>query len=317
MGLQGGWSLGSGLSFLVISFLTACPVSLLTVRWFPAPLYLLYLLAPLTGYLAAWFVWGITPGLMLLILLGGAVIWSWQAGGLATFKHFGHELTRLVLIGLTLWGLWALLAYGGMTLSSQNPLPLGPGGVLVIAGFLAVPLSFSWRLWQRWQPGPSVRPLAAWGWLLGMLAFAFFPAVRVDCRGLKDDPYLRYIVGVPQRWPKHPEEIPGREELPAGFTFTETTPAVTGCFQRVSGRSRLFSFAASAPQVAVFLTDLNTVDQSNYSYAALFSLPGHQKLTHWTRTAEPFTSLSTHQPYFNPFWTVYPELPALPPELRR
>lgn len=272
-------------------------------------------LALLLGYLAAWFVWGIAPGLMLLLLLGGAVAWSWQAGGLPAVARFGHELTRLVLIGLTLWGLWALLAYGGMTLSSQNPLPFGPLGLLVIAGFLATQLGFLWWLWRSWRPGPAVRPLAAWAWLLGMLAFAFFPAVRVDCRGLKDDPYLRYIVGVPQRWPKHPEEIPGREELPAGFTFTETTPAVTGCFQSSSGRSRLFSFAAGAPQVVVFLTDLNGTGQT--SYAALFSLPGHQKLTRWTRTAKPFTLLTTHQPYFNPFWTVYPELPALPPELRR
>ncbi|GAA5511672.1 hypothetical protein Dcar01_00384 [Deinococcus carri] len=284
------------------------------------------LLALPLGYLLGWFLYGIAAPALLLTVLGAALLLSVVAGrgrGVAGFL-------RLLLL-LLLSGVMAGVAGGVLTLfafvtSPDNPLPVGLPQALVAAVLgLAVVLACVWLLRRLARSAPegarATSPAAPWLLVAGVLLFAFFPAVRVDCRGMQADSFLSYSSGfsgisaAQSYWARKPHLIPNRAQLPADFGVDSVRASVTRCFQDARGRPRPLSFRASAPLLVVHL--MERVRPGMQSYAAVFTPGDHRKLTPWMRAEPPYGQLRPHKPYFFPGWVVYPELPTLPPALAR
>ncbi|RTR30826.1 spermidine synthase family protein [Deinococcus radiophilus] len=281
------------------------------------PPFALPLLALASGYLVTWFLWGVWWPWLLVCAVIGALAWAEATG---SGRAFGRSVGGVALAGATLWGAFALVAYGRMALSPHNPLPFGPLGVLVSAALPASVLAALWWLW-RTRPArtPAAPPLAPWLWLLGAVALALFPPVRIDCRGMKQtESFLKYDSGFTgfageNDWSRHPEQMPGRSELPADWVVGDVDAAITHC-------SRPLSFRASEPLLVAFVQEPGY--NNPRSYAAVFTPGDHERLTPWTPTtgylAQP--SGTAYTPYLWPvpgLDTVYPVLPALPPELAR
>lgn len=296
------------------------------MRW---PL-LTFLALPL-GYLAAWFFWGVPLPVMLLLLFGGAFIWM-RLPGRASGWTFPRSLATVVLVGFIGWVVY--WAFAGIVLISapENPLPIGWPVliILLLVGVAAIVasvyglarLSKSAQQEQNTPQGRQTNLLAPWLWLAGVLAFAFFPAVRVDCRGLNADTYRTYQNGFLSAdggyWARHPTQIPNRDQIPsdffAPFKPEAVTIAVARCAEDAKGRNRLFSLRASAPVIVVYLMDQR--GPSRVYYAAAFTPQDHQKLTPWRAVPNPWTLWQSGMLYFNPAWQVDHVLPELPEPLR-
>ncbi len=172
-------------------------------------------------------------------------------------------------------------------------------------------------------PGSPLRASPAAPFLLGagVLLFAFFPAVRVDCRGLQADSFLSHGSGfsgpsaTQSFWARTPGLIPDRAELPDDFVVDGVSASVTRCFQDGRGRPRPLGFRASEPLLVVHLTE--RVRPGMRASAAVFTPGEHRKLTPWLPAGPPYGQTRTHRPYFWPGWVVFPEAPALPPRLER
>lgn len=267
-----------------VSFLTACPVKVQAVkRASAAPL----LLAPVLGYLAAWFFWGVPLPWMLALLLGGAALWTFAPRRGQGGWTFSRSFLTVILLGLSLWILGAGVLWVPVIRSPDNPFPIGEphllalllAGAAVIAASLAMVFQMASRA-SREQGQPVVVP---WLWLAGCVAFALLPAVRVDCRGLDRDSFLSSSSGFSgaagrNYWGNHPERITGRAQLPADLGGLEVQGGATSCTRDAAGRSRVFSFRASEPQILVRLSEYGGARRTFY---ALFSVGQHQQLTPW------------------------------------
>ena len=250
---------------------------------------LLSLLALVTGYLAAWFVWGAALPWLLLLLLGGAALWTFAPRRGQGGWTFSRSLLTAVLLGLSLWVIGAAVAWVPIILSPQNPLPIGAlalvplllAGAGVVAACLALVAQMAGR--ARRENGQPV--LVPWLWVAGVLAFAALPPVRVDCRGLRADPWLAYDSDFRGRagrnfWGNHPERIPNRAELPADLSGLEVSVGAARCTQDGAGRSRPFSFRASQPLLVVQLSEYGG---QRRTFHAAFTPGEHRKLTPWTK----------------------------------
>ncbi|MPY65313.1 hypothetical protein F8S09_01200 [Deinococcus sp. SDU3-2] len=276
----------------------------------------LTLLALPLGYLLGWLLYGVPEEIVLLVVLIGAAAFAYavrQDRGVIAF--FTLLLTLGLGVGLVL-GVIAVPILAG----NSETLVAAP----LIAGLLLLAL-VGLGVFRR-RVGVALRlalttPLAPWLWMAGILLFAFFPAVRVDCRGLQADPWMDYGGGftygtVGKRlWAAQPGLIPDRAELPDDFVVDDVRSSVTRCFQDAQGRPRPLSFRASAPLLVVHLT--GPVQPGMDAYAAVFTPGDHRKLTPWARTETPYSEMTKHYPYLYPGWVVFPFLPELPPELER
>lgn len=269
-----------------------------------------------TGYLLCWFLYGVPAEIMVLVLLVGAAAFAY---GVRRDRGVGAFLTLLLTVGLgvaLIVGVFALpiLAGNGETLVLAPPVA---GLLLLTLGVLVV---FRRRMGAARRVALTT-PLAPWLWGMGLLLFAFFPAVRVDCRGLQTGPWMTYDGGFTsgtlgkRLWAAQPDLIPDRAELPAAFVVDDVRSSVTRCFQDDRGRPRPLSFRASAPLLAVHL--IERVRPGMDAYAAVFTPGEHRKLTPWVPTEPPYSGVTKHGPYGFPGWVVFPFLPTLPPELER
>lgn len=262
-----------------------------------------------------WFLWGAPWPLLVITALAG--MWAWAAAS-GQQTALGRSVGAVLLIGLTLWLVWAAWAYGGMALSPNNPLPFGFPFVVLAALPALLLLSLVWRDWRTVAAHLRHAPAASWLWLAGCLALALWPPVQVDCRGMAyTDTYLKSsgeMQGFAGQnvWSKHPEQVPGRAELPADFRIGDVDAAVTHC-------TRPFSFQASRPLIVMFLAEQGQPGRGR-TYSAVFSAGDHRKLTPWTRTAGYLTQPQGTS-YTPRLWpepeldSVWPVLPELPPEL--
>lgn len=304
--------------------------SLPILRGMKSSLVLTLLALPL-GYLLCWFFWGAPLWVMLLLLFGGAALWTLgprqgpegtgQQGGWT----FSRSLLSAALLGLGVWVLGALWTGAVLVSSPDNPLPLGWPQLLPLllagAGVVAASLAGITQVAGRAgrEPGrPVVRP---WLWLAGVIGFALFPAVTVDCRNIDLDPYRSYrsgFLGVSADqfyWARKPHLIPGRAELGPDLQVQSIYSAVTHCSRGARGRPRLFSWRASAPLLVLYL-EQGRGAQRRYD-AAVFTPGEHLKLTRWTPVPSPYPVADDEMPYFVPFWAVGRVLPELPPALAR
>lgn len=276
------------------------------------------LLAPLLGYLVCWFFWGVPLPWMLLLLLGGAALWTFVPRKGQGGWTFSRAFLTVILLGLSLWVIGAGVVGVMMVSLPNNPLPIGwpqlapllLAGAGVVAACWAMISQMAGRV-SRERGQPVVVP---WLWLAGMLAFAFFPAVRVDCRGLDSDTYRRdqrgFLSANGGYWARHPEQLPGRAELPAGFIPAGVATGVARCDQDARGRPRTFSFRAASPLLLVYLSDRQGPGQR---YVAAAFTPGdHRKLTRWAAAPQPYGIWTNQMPYLNPFWEVGRVLPEVP-----
>lgn len=291
----------------------------------------LTLLALPLGYLLCWFFWGAPLWVMLLLLFGGAALWtlgprreleaSRQQGGWT----FSRSLLSAALLALSVWVVGAMWTGAVLVSSPDNPLPFGWPQLLPLllvgAGVVAASLMGVARVAGRAgrEPvRPAVRP---WLWVAGVLGFALFPAVTVDCRAIDADPYRNYrsgFLGASANqfyWARKPHLIPGRAELGPDLQVESIYSAVTHCSRDAGGRPRVFSWRASAPLLVLYLEQGRGTRRR---YAAAVFTPGeHLKLTRWTPVPSPFPVARDEMPYFVPFWAVGRVVPQLPPELER
>ncbi|MDO4264736.1 MAG: hypothetical protein Q4C67_11115 [Deinococcus sp.] len=262
-----------------------------------------------------WFLWGVPWLFLVAFALAG--MWAWAAAS-GQQGALGRSVGTALMVGVTLWVLWAVWAYGSMTLSPHNPLPFSFLFVLLAALPALLLLSPFWRDWRTVAAHLRHAPAAPWLWLAGGLALALWPPLRVDCRGMAyTDTYLKSsseMQGFAGQnvWSKHPEQVPGRTELPADFRIGDVDAAVTHC-------TRPLSFRASQPFVVMFLAEQEEPRRGR-TYSAVFSAGDHRKLTPWTRTAGYLTQPQGTS-YAPRLWpepgldAVWPVLPELPPEL--
>lgn len=264
------------------------------------------------GYVAAWFVFGL-PILPLAVLLAGVML---ALAYIERRTQGVREVARLVLCLAGALGLAGSLYATALMFEPHSGfewahivLPLAALG----AGLSLLLLRLVRRSLRRWDHILRT-PIAPWTLLVGALTFAFFPAVRVDCRGLQSDDFLSFQSGfqshdrVP-RWVQHPEQLPDRHELPADFVVAGVRAGVVGC------QRRIFSFDRVRPLLVVHLTE--KVQPGMTTYAAAFGLGDHRKLTPWTRVQDSplSTDVRTAWTYPIPSWNVFPAYSHLPPEL--
>lgn len=273
----------------------------------------LWLLALPVGYLLGWFVFGLSPLPLALLLLTLMLGLAWAEGGGSGLKDFA------VLLGI----LAGLALFLGSLVALRSMFSLGSGyewtGFLLPLTLLALLLSLMLPtlllVWLRRTERTLQTTPAPWLLLAGVLAFAFFPAVRVDCRGLQADDFLSFQsdfqshARVP-RWVEHPEQVPDRAELPAAFKMEHVRAGVVGC------QRRIFSFDRVRPLLVVHLTE--KVQPGMKAYAAAFSVGDHRKLTRWVAVRDMPFDLSLRErrsPYGGLGWDAYPAYTALPPEV--
>ncbi|WP_146160557.1 hypothetical protein [Deinococcus arcticus] len=285
--------------------------------------FLFPLLALPLGYGLGWGLFGLPGGAVLAVVFGAALALAAGASGARGVAGFLRVLALLVLTAGGLWLLGGGLLLVGMVRSPHNPLPIGLNGALALLGVGAVAAgllgTLAWRLARSAPASLRASPAAPWLLGAGVLLFAFAPAVRVDCRGLQTDSFLRPGSGfsgasADQRyWARKPSLIPGRAELPASFVIDGVQASVTRCFQDRHGRPRPLSLRPSAPLLVVYLTE--RVRPGMRAYAAVFTPGEHRKLTPWVPAPPPSGDLRVHRPYRWPGWVVFPELPHLSPAL--
>lgn len=275
---------------------------------------LMTLLALSLGYGLGWFLYGAPAEIMVLVLLVGAAAF---ASAVQRDRGVGAFLTLLLGVGLALvLGVFAIPVFAG----NGETLILAPLVAGLVLLTLVLLVAFRHRVGSALRLAPST-PLAPWLWLAGILMFAFFPAVRVDCRELQADPWMDYVGGFTygtsgkRLWARQPDLIPDRAELPADFVVDDVRSSITRCFQDDRGRPRPLTFRASAPLLVVHLTE--RVQPGMAAYAAVFTPGEHRKLTPWVPTEPPYSGVTKHSPYLYPGWVVFPFLPTLPPELER
>ncbi|MBZ9711836.1 hypothetical protein [Deinococcus multiflagellatus] len=285
---------------------------------------LLTVLALPLGYGLGWFLFGLPGGVVLAAGLGAALGLAAGVGGARGVAGFLRLLALLLLAAGMLWLLGGGLLLLGMTTSPNNPLPIGLGGALVLLGPGAVLLWLLGTLARRLAQGAPpllASPAAPFVLVGGAVLFAFAPAVRVDCRGLQGDSFLRPDSGFSGAsaaqtfWARRPALIPGRAELPADFVVDGVRASVTRCFRDQQGRPRPLTLRASAPLLVVHLTE--RVRPGMRAYAAVFTPGEHRKLTPWQPTEPPYSAQRVHRPYHWPGWVVFPDLPELPPALEQ
>lgn len=287
-------------------------------------------LALASGYLLCWLFWGAPLWAMLLLLFGGAALWtlvprrgpelsSGQGGW-----TFSRSLLTVLLLSLSLWVIGAGVVGVSMVASPDNPLPLGWPQLLPLllagGGVVAASLAGVTRLAGRAGRERGRPVILPWLWLAGVLGFALFPAVTVDCRNIDADPYRSHrsgFLGASRDqfyWARKPHLIPGRAELGADLQIESIFSAVTHCSRDARGRPRLFSWRASAPLLVLYL-EQGQGARRRYD-AAVFTPGEHRKLTRWTPVPSPFPVAKDEMPYLVPFWAVGRVLPELPAELR-
>lgn len=291
---------------------------------------LLPLLAFIAGYLGCWFFWGAALPWMLALLFGGAALWTFAPRPGAPLSRrqggwtFSRSLLTVLLLGLSLWVIGAGIMGVSLVSSPDNPLPLGWPQLLPLllagGGVVAACLALIARVAGRAGREGGTPVVLPWLWIAGVLAFALFPAVRVDCRGINADPYRSDSSGFLGAsagqiyWARKPHLIPDRAELGADLQIEGIYSAVTHCSQDARGRPRLFSWRASAPLLVVYLEQGRGTGR-RYD-AAVFTPGEHRKLTRWTAVPSPYQVGAEIMPYRVPFWAVRRVLPELPAELR-
>lgn len=296
------------------------------------------LLSFVVGYVLGWYLFGAPAGQVLMVSLLTALLLASPGStstksalpksGWAGQFDFLRTLLMLTLIGVMLGLVLMPILYLPMLLLPDNPLPFGPSALLLPALLgLAVLLGCGWlfRTLLRHRArqdavSPGGRSFSSASSLLllaGVLTFSFFPAVRVDCRGLKQDAFMRYGTGFSGvsadqvYWARNPHLIPDRTQLPANFEVMALKASVTRCFQNKAGNRRPFTFGKSAPVIVLHLMEKT----GGRIFAAAFEVGTHRKLTPWVQANSPFDSATQH-PYWLSVWDVYPELRDIPIELQ-
>lgn len=248
----------------------------------------LYLpLAFALGYLVSWFVWGVPLPALLALWLVGAALWTFVPRRGQGGWTFSRSFFTAVLLGLVLWLIGAGVTGLRLALSPENPLPFSSWtlfALLLLGGaVVAAALALVTQMVGRASRENGQTVLTPWLWLAGCAAFAVLPAVRVDCRELGSDSFLSSSSGFSgaagrNYWGNHPDRITGRAQLPARLGGLEVSGGATSCTRDAAGRSRVFSFRASSPQILVRLSEY---DGARRTFYALFSPGQHQQLTPW------------------------------------
>ena len=273
----------------------------------------------LLGYFAFWFLYGIdTMPLLLLVLIVAAAVAFFQRQ-LSGVGQFLALLLALIVFGGFLWGLYAIPIFAsyGETFFAV-PIIVTPMFLLVM-----VVIIFRKHI-PRWIRFATASPFAPWMFMLGVLIFAFFPAVRVDCRDLQQsDSFMRYGSGFAgmegqNYWGHKPERIVDLIQLPTGFKPDVVRAVATSCNYNQNFGTRVFSFEASRPLILVHLIVLKNL-QVRQSYGALFTPITHKKLTAWLVVKAPYpygadTPPSEYKTYPLPGSMIYPYSP-LPPQV--
>ena len=273
----------------------------------------LWLLALPVGYLLGWFVFGLAPLPLFALLLTLMLSLAWAEGGGSGLKDFAALLGILLGLPLLLGSLTVLGALLRPASGFEFTGVLFPlvALALLVSLIVLTPL----LVWLRRTERTLRTTPAPWLLLAGVLTFAFFPAVRVDCRGLQNDDFLSFQsdfqshARVP-RWLKHPEQLPDRAELPATFKMEHVRAGVVGC------QRRIFSFDRVRPLLVVHL--MEKVQPGMKAYAAAFSVGDHRKLTRWVAVRDMPFELSLRErrsPYGGLGWDAFPAYRALPPEV--
>lgn len=277
------------------------------------------------GYLLGWFLYGLAPLPVLGIVVPLALFLAFLSGTRRGAVGFLRLLTLLLLAGVVLGLLGGGLILALMLFSPNNPLPIGlkqfwfmlAGGLVIIAACLWLGRWLTRSL--EGEGAIHVSPAAPFLLMAGVLLFAFYPFVRVDCRGLqRADSFLSNGSGFAGNlgqnyWSRKPELIVDRAQLPQNFVPDVVQVAATRCEHTATNRHRPLSFGQSSPLVLVYLIKLDKAKfRPQDTFAALFTPVAHAKQTPWTRASQPYPyggpepRPNQHYPYRNPAWVVYP-----------
>lgn len=273
------------------------------------------------GYFMFWFVYGIEfLPLSLFVLIVAATVAFVQKRLIGVGRFFALLLS-LIVVGAFLWGLFVL------------PLVFGNGEIFFIVPYIVVPMILVvivvvalWKHLPRWIRFATASPLAPWMFVIGVLIFGFYPAVRVDCRNLQyNDSFMNYSSGftgaggTKTYWERKPNLIVDLAELPIEFKPNVVRAVGTSCDYNQNFGARVFSFQASRPLILVHLIVLKNFLKVQQSYGALFTPIAHKKLTPWLVVKAPYPyeanpSPSEYKSYPFPGWMIYPYSP-LPPKV--
>lgn len=239
------------------------------------------LIAALVGYFLTWFLFGVSAFVLFPLVLGLALWLAYATEGKAGLGGFVLSFVLLLAVPAFILSLRPAVQFGNFTAG------LGSEGVgitgLYVFGMLLVSSAVlfgayflaqrrGWRVWF---------PLTPWFFLLGVAAFAYAPAVEVDCRYANTN-HAGGQQMLERRFPWIKAEdvsgLPGGQEL-AGEKLGRSYFFVSAnCSRDKAGRPRMLSFRASTP---LLLAYRESKSQENGGYAALFDPKTGQKLTRW------------------------------------